>query len=138
MTKYRKTALIEAEQFDSSDEMIHKYNIYITFGSIPWDKPNHKDYRIFVLKTVDGDIELIHGDWIATGIDGEHWVIRNDIFKQTYKQLPVISHYAAEIIEWTKEADKTLADVFRDYDEFEDRVDDIARAWLDGYEVRDE
>ena len=26
------------------------------------------------------------GDWIATGIDGEHWCIANDIFHKTYER----------------------------------------------------
>ena len=27
------------------------------------------------------------GDWIATGIDGEHWAIDKDIFERTYERL---------------------------------------------------
>lgn len=27
------------------------------------------------------------GDWIATGVDGEHWVIEDSIFKRTYEEV---------------------------------------------------
>lgn len=27
------------------------------------------------------------GDWIATGIDGEHWVIADNIFQRTYEEV---------------------------------------------------
>ncbi len=29
---------------------------------------------------------LHKGDWIATGIDGEHWAIADDIFRRTYER----------------------------------------------------
>lgn len=27
------------------------------------------------------------GDWVATGINGEHWPIADDIFKKTYVEV---------------------------------------------------
>ena len=27
------------------------------------------------------------GDWIATGIDGEHWAISQEIFEKTYERV---------------------------------------------------
>lgn len=27
-----------------------------------------------------------YGDYIATGVDGEHWVIDQDIFERTYER----------------------------------------------------
>ena len=67
--KYRKTALIEAEQFDGS-----KYHII----------SSQTEY--FLLRTKEGLMTLHDGDWIATGIDGEHWCIANDIFRKTYER----------------------------------------------------
>lgn len=75
--KYRKTVLIEAEQFDGSVEMADKYDIrkYLTiFGEKFW--------RIW---TLEGFMTVNNGDWIATGINGEHWAIADDIFKRTYE-----------------------------------------------------
>lgn len=74
---YRKTATIKAEQFDGSDEMVEKYNIT---PPMPLDP----DYTI---NTLEGDMVLGVGDWIATGVNGEHWVIADDVFKQTYAEL---------------------------------------------------
>lgn len=74
--KYRKTALIEAEQFDGSDEMIRKYHIkYYSPGD---------EYSFY---TKEGASILNIGDWIATGIDDEHWRIEPDIFKRTYERV---------------------------------------------------
>ena len=74
---YRKVATIQAEQFDGSDEMVKKYNIT---PPMPLDP----DYTI---NTLEGDMVLGVGDWIATGADGEHWAIKDDIFKKTYVEV---------------------------------------------------
>lgn len=77
--EYRKTATIKAEQFDGSDEMIEKYGIKAA-----------KSAYIFqcLLPTKEGDMYVSVGDWIATGVDGEHWAIANDIFQRTYEEVP--------------------------------------------------
>ncbi|KRK78824.1 hypothetical protein [Companilactobacillus nodensis] len=74
---YRKVATIQAEQFDGSDEMFKKYNIT---PPMPLDP----DYTI---NTLEGDMVLGVNDWIATGVDGEHWAIRDDIFKKSYMEV---------------------------------------------------
>lgn len=75
---YRKTATIQAEQFDGNLKMQEKYGIdLVDFGI--------DDYR-YVLSTKEGDMVLTKGDWIATGIDGEHWAIAPDIFEKTYER----------------------------------------------------
>lgn len=79
--KYRKTALIEAEQFDGSEKMIERYDLrYNREASL------YEDREIgWVISTLEGDIEVHINDWIATGINGEHWAITDDIFKKTYE-----------------------------------------------------
>ncbi|OCW61425.1 hypothetical protein [Limosilactobacillus reuteri] len=79
---YRKTALIEAEQFNGSDEMVKKYSVVdmTNVTSVPLHGPR------WFLPTKEGTMELYENDWIATGIDGEHWVIANDIFHKTYER----------------------------------------------------
>lgn len=78
--KYRKTALIEAEQFDGSAEMMKRYGIHE--ANVP---PMVTDLNLY-LPTKEGDMVIKQDDWIATGIDGEHWVIANDIFCKTYER----------------------------------------------------
>lgn len=81
--KYRKTALIEAERFDGSVDMKKKYHIVdkATFSSVPY----HADRWSLPVK--DGFVTVWLGDWIATGIDGEHWVIDDSIFEATYERI---------------------------------------------------
>ena len=40
----------------------------------------------FLLPTKEGNMKINKGDWIATGIDGEYWVIADDIFLRTYER----------------------------------------------------
>ena len=51
--KYRKTALIEAEQFDGSNEMTKKYDLENYGGGL-------------VLDELEGEFAIKPGDWIAT------------------------------------------------------------------------
>lgn len=75
---YRKTATIQAEQFDGSDEMIKRYSIDY------WRNTNDPMFR---LKTLEGSMSLNVGDWIATGVKGEHWAIADDVFKTSYVEV---------------------------------------------------
>lgn len=83
LKEYRKTATIKAEQFDGSDEMVKKYSVVdmTNVTSVPLHGP-----RWFLL-TKEGTMELYENDYIATGIDGEHWAIDQDIFERTYERV---------------------------------------------------
>ena len=37
-------------------------------------------------ETKEGNMKLNAGDYIATGIDGEHWAIDKNIFERTYER----------------------------------------------------
>ncbi|WP_283586397.1 hypothetical protein [Limosilactobacillus vaginalis] len=78
--EYRKKTTIKAEQFDGSDEMIKEYGIHE--ANVP---PMVTDLNLY-LPTKEGDMVIKQDDWIATGIDGEHWVIANDIFCKAYER----------------------------------------------------
>ncbi len=75
---YRKTALIEAEQFNGSIEMARKYNIERGDTGAGYE---------YYLPTNEGNMELNAGDYIATGVDGEHWAIDKNIFERTYERV---------------------------------------------------
>ena len=79
--KYRKTATIQAEQFDGSLNQITKYKVHIV-GPTTFD-----DKTFFLLPTKEGNMSIDVGDWIATGVDGEHLVIAPDIFERTYERV---------------------------------------------------
>lgn len=135
---YRKTATIKAEQFDGSDAMVDKYEL-IDAGTM---LGTHHSPELYL--TGSGKINV--GDWIATGVSGEHWTIADDVFKQTYVELPVIPKDVACLIKQDKEWDYNLGMVIDDaysghiceigVDEWIlAHTDTFARSWLDGYVV---
>ena len=95
---YRKTGTIKAEQFDGSDDMREKYHIAIGSG---WVAP----YRI---NTLEGWVGVQINSWIATGVNGEHWPITDDVFKKSYAELPAIHKNVAYIIKQAKKGDYKL------------------------------
>lgn len=84
--KFREKTYIEAEQFDMSTEMLDKYHItWKAVGVVNTiDGPEPED-MIPMIKTVYGLAEISDGDWVATGVNGEHWPIADDVFKKTYE-----------------------------------------------------
>ena len=78
--EYRKKTTIKAEQFDGSTKQIARYKVHIV-GQTSWG-----DASYFLLPTKEGNMKINKGDWIATGIDGEHWAIADDIFRRTYER----------------------------------------------------
>ena len=146
---YRKTVTIKAEQFDGSGETIKKY-------SITPPMPLDPDYTI---NTIEGDMVLGVGDWIATGINGEHWPIADDVFKRTYAELPVVPKEVADWIEKCKHDGTSVGGMLcyelqpekvRDWIEhtpgtydcnqrrYREHQELVARAWLDGYVVEED
>lgn len=81
---YRRITAIQAEQFDGSQKMIKKYGIEDSADSGHNDS-YWRDEGLFI-PTKEGYLGINNGDWIATGINGEHWVIQDDIFKKTYTE----------------------------------------------------
>lgn len=84
--EYRKKATIKAEQFDGpakmAREMARKYG-----GKINPEYCIFAGQPRFILPTKEGGMKFDTGDWIATGVDGKHWVIEDSIFKRTYEEV---------------------------------------------------
>ena len=38
-----------------------------------------------IIETLEGDMRASKGDWIVTGVDGEQYPVKPDIFKKTYE-----------------------------------------------------
>ena len=83
LKEYRKTATIKAEQFDGSREACIKYPIFVAGFRIEMVSSNSVPCE---LKTKEGNMSLHLGDYIATGVDGEHWAIDQDTFERTYER----------------------------------------------------
>lgn len=130
---YRKTDTIKAEQFDNSREMAEKY--HVEYDGASYILP-------FRIDTPKGWLGIKVGDWIVANDDGEYWPIADDVFKQTYAELPVIPDYIAEYIEHMKSSHRDIGEAIHywlrtsDIDEYmEDDSEAFVRAWLDGYQV---
>ena len=76
MAKYRKKpVVIEAEQFQINSPNGWPQGVYK-------DGTSPTGYRI---DTLEGDHEVTEGDWIITGVAGERYPCKPDIFEQTYE-----------------------------------------------------
>jgi hypothetical protein len=77
---YVKIASIQAEQFDGSEQMIWDYGMAVS--------TDHGGILRTSIHTREGWLKINSGDWIATGVNGEHWPISDDIFQKTYTEAP--------------------------------------------------
>jgi hypothetical protein len=77
MSKFRKIAEIEAEQFfHGQDPETYPPEIF-------WDK----EAGSYAIKTLEGALLVSDGDWIITGIKGEKYACKPDIFALTYEPI---------------------------------------------------
>jgi len=121
---YRKTATIKAEQFDGTKQNADQLGLFKYRGS-------------WYLETLEGSMLVTNGYWIATGDIGEHWAIKNDVFKRTYKELPVIPKVFGDTIEELKANHYKLSEFFNEWKCNYEEQELVARAWIDGYTVED-
>lgn len=112
--KYIKTGVVKAEKFDGSAEMAERYNLFNVYEDA--------DGIWMQIETLEGWLDIKQGDWIATGVNGEHWPISDDIFHKTYADLPVIPQAVAYAIEWFQQNDETIGEIWRNL--YEDVDDD--------------
>ncbi|AQY71819.1 hypothetical protein BWL06_12480 [Lactiplantibacillus plantarum] len=141
---YRKTATIRAEQFNYEKWVYMRQDAYpMVFGDTAKDGGMMATNPL--IKTLEGNMKIKDNDWIATGVNGEHWPIADDVFKQTYAELPVIPEEVAYVIKQAKKGDYKLGWVFyAAYTKIlqvsvcnwiKTHAETFARAWLDGYAV---
>jgi hypothetical protein len=45
------------------------------------------DRQAWVIRTLEGIMEVRPGDWVITGINGEHYPIKHEIFIATYEAI---------------------------------------------------
>ena len=41
--------------------------------------------RVGVIDTLEGEMVVTPGDWIITGVKGEHYPVKDEIFRETYE-----------------------------------------------------
>lgn len=81
MPKFRKTALIDAEQFLPAEGKIPAGVKSSGLGD-----PRTDPACQWIISTLENNVHYVTpGDWIATGVQGEHWAIKPDVFAATYE-----------------------------------------------------
>jgi len=68
----KKPIIIEAEQWFPDKQMVC---VIIEPSRMPY------------IRTLEGDMDVRFGDWIVTGINGEKYPVKPDIFDKTYKKV---------------------------------------------------
>lgn len=139
---YRKQP-IEAEQFDGSQRSIFGYKIELD-DRIGGFFTKAAYYSLIIGIEDEPIIEV--GDWIVKEAD-EIKVLTDEEFQQQYAELPVIPKPVAGMIE-NYRRNEPLSNLLFDAGtfHFENRVLDwirthdevVARAWLDGYQVKED
>lgn len=74
----KKPVVIEAVQFDPSSGVWPAC-------VIPWSDARPKDMSWGYIETLEGKMSVLAGDWIITGIKGEKYPCKPDIFEATYE-----------------------------------------------------
>lgn len=80
MARFRKKPLeIEAVQYDACSPITPEG---LCFGA--------RCYGVLVphVHTLEGPLHVTHGDWIVTGVNGERYPVKPDIFAKTYDPIP--------------------------------------------------
>jgi hypothetical protein len=79
MPKYRKKpVIIEAEQFFQDE--------YDAIGTLPIGACDCANLKGGVhCHTLEGLLTVSHEDWVITGVQGEHYPCKPDIFAATYE-----------------------------------------------------
>ncbi len=84
MSKLRKKpVVIDATQFFAGDPATHEH---VNYG---WpkergDERTHRLDGVYWIPTLEGEHIVSEGDWVITGVKGEHYPCKPDIFAATY------------------------------------------------------
>ena len=82
MPKFRKKPIVvEAEQFFPDKEPWPE-GVFKVGGVLPGERMSDLWFRI---KTLEGELRVKAGDWIITGVKGEKYPCKPDIFDETYE-----------------------------------------------------
>ena len=79
----KKPVVIEAVQWHGiPDDWGPEHELH---GVLTFEPP--ADDPCVLIKTLEGDMEVIPGDWIIKGVEGEFYPCKPHIFEQTYEQV---------------------------------------------------
>lgn len=85
--KYRKKpVVIDAIRFDGNKESMKRIIIDL---QMPHGSYEPKFDGTFSIKTLEGTMTAIPGDWIIKGVKGEFYPCKPDVFDMTYEVVTV-------------------------------------------------
>lgn len=88
----KKPVVIEATQWNKPGD--HPQVVLAFFdanGKCRWSEGDPKEINVYgcrkgwYISTLEGGHEVTPGDWIITGVKGEHYPCKPDIFEMTYE-----------------------------------------------------
>lgn len=145
MIKIYQKQPIQAEQFDGRQKYILGHKV-ISDNSLVDALTHDPVYYSILINEGDPEEEPDEvifgiGYWITKHGEDIH-AIADDVFNNTYAELPVIPKYVDEYIRLMRLKGKTLGDAIKywlredEIDKYmEDNSEKFSRAWLDGYQV---
>lgn len=88
-TKYRKKpVIVDAVQINESDyETTNKLFLLGISNKLSMMSSNLDGTITFTVDTLEGRMTGHKGDWIVKGIRGEFYIVKDDIFKETYEKV---------------------------------------------------
>jgi hypothetical protein len=88
MTKFRKKpVVIEAVQFWPADWAPHDEGASYPCGVRVNSRVEYGQPGRWYIHTLEGEMIVTPGDWIITGIKGERYPCKPDIFEATYEEV---------------------------------------------------
>jgi hypothetical protein len=86
MAKFRKKpVVIEAEQFDGTAECADRLLRMYASNVSPECEPDGTFLGRMLIDTLEGQMIASPGDWIITGVKGERYPCKDEIFRITYE-----------------------------------------------------
>lgn len=67
---------LEGETIDENDDLFLDFAVHMGWGKYP---------QKATIRTLEGVMEVSPGDWIITGVNGEKYPCKPDIFEKTYE-----------------------------------------------------
>ncbi len=115
----KKPVVIEAVQYPCEHPALKRY-LYGAEGIEPWTQAMADAWgglatEFHGIETLEGVMRVTPGDWIITGVQGEHYPCKPDIFAATYEPAALTatpSAQAGEVVAWKpiETAPKSAAD----------------------------
>jgi hypothetical protein len=94
MAKFRKKpVVIEAITFNELVELGIRSGA-TTYAGMPWSFDyqghpiTHENDDCYLISTLEGTMKFTRGDMLITGVNGEIYPCKPDIFEKTYEQVP--------------------------------------------------